>query len=123
MVNIGKINQERLSRMGDYGFQDDEPSEGIFGFRLELEEKNSYLVSAREALGFRQKDVTEEIGLPQTSLSSYENMIRYPSKEAQNMICSFYRDKGQFMLEEEVFPEELKSMGNIQRRFRLFNNK
>lgn len=84
-------------------------SEG-FNVRLESRLKNAALVSAREKLDLTQKRAAEEIGTYPTNLSRIELMKYYPPKELQKRICDFYRNKGVFMLEEDVFPEELENI-------------
>ena len=37
-------------------------------------------------------------------------MREYPSEETQKKICDFYRSLGVFLLEEDVFPKELKKL-------------
>lgn len=85
--------------------QDDEHK---FGIRLEARVKNSRLIEAREKLELTQEQAAKFIGISQTTLGNYELMRSYPSVEIQNQICEFYRANGQFLLEEDVFPNQLK---------------
>ena len=84
-----------------------ETDEG-FGFRLEARLKNAALIGARESLGLTQKEAAGRIGISPLCLNRYENMRAYPTEKKQKQVCSFYRNKGVFLLEEDVFPEELK---------------
>ena len=85
-------------------------SEKGFGIRLEARLKNAALVRAREQIKLPAVEVAKEIGIPYNSYLFYESMKKYPSKEAQEKICNFYRKRGVFLLEEDVFPEELKQI-------------
>lgn len=87
--------------------ENDEPVPG-FRLRLEARVKNGYLVGAREKLGLTLKEAGRKIGISDNTLCMYENMRTYPSEKSQNKICDFYRSQGEFMLEEEVFPKELR---------------
>jgi len=79
-------------------------SGNIFKVRIEARVKNASLVGARESAGLNCREAAERIGV---HYKSYESMRRYPSKNMQNRICDFYRGLGIFLLEEDVFPEEL----------------
>jgi transcriptional regulator with XRE-family HTH domain len=81
-----------------------------FALRLELRAKNSALVSARERLGLTQKEAAEKIGIAEGTLSAYERMRAYPQPKTQKMVCDFYRNREEFMFEDDVFPEELRSV-------------
>lgn len=83
-------------------------AESGFAVRLEARLKNARLVNARESLGLTAKTVAEKIGIAPPSYSRYENMRTLPSPRVQEKICRFYRKKGVFLLEEDVFPEELR---------------
>ncbi len=96
--------------MKKYTVRDDDYLQGTFPLRLELRIKNSMLVNAREHLGLTQREAAEKIGISPTSLSVFETMRKYPSPESQKKICDFYRDEGAFLLEEDVFPEELQAL-------------
>lgn len=89
-----------------------------FGLRLEARLKNSALVEAREKLGLTVEKASEQIGLGYGTYGNYERLTLYPSKETQHKICDFYRNKGAFLLEEDVFPEELKKLSkNISKKY------
>ena len=81
-----------------------------FGVRLEARLKNSALVEAREKLGLNIKEASERIGISYHSYTNSESMKSFPSQELQVKICDFYRKKGIFLLEEDVFPEELRNV-------------
>ena len=85
-------------------------SEGGFDLRLEAKLKNASLVNARESLGLKPQQVAEKIGISYGSYLNYEAMRNYPSLEVQKKICKFYRRKGVFLVEEDVFPEELRQV-------------
>lgn len=82
-----------------------------FDVRLEARLKNAALIRAREQLGLTQAEAARRMGFRYAAaLSNYENMSSYPSKRMQERICSFYRNNGIFILEEDVFPEELRNI-------------
>jgi len=85
-------------------------TEDGFSVRLEARLKNAKLVGARELAGLSAKEAAERIGISYYVYLSYESMRAYPSKERQKKICDFYRSLGIFLLEEDVFPEELKEL-------------
>jgi len=78
-----------------------------FKLRLEARLKNAALVTAREQLGLSAVDVSKQTGICYPLYLNYESMQRYPSPPTQKIICDFYRQRGVFMLEEDVFPESL----------------
>ena len=69
---------------------------------------NHQLVNARKELGYTQKEAAKMIGISLPLFSNYENMNKYPSSVIQEKICSFYRDRGVFLFEDDVFPKELQ---------------
>ncbi len=81
-----------------------------FQVRLEARVKNAALVSAREQLGLTVKAAAEGMGLSPSTLCYFENLRKYPASETMKKICEFYRRKGVFILEEDVFPEELRDV-------------
>jgi RNA polymerase sigma factor (sigma-70 family) len=81
-----------------------------FNIRLEARLKNSILIEAREKLGLSIKDVSEEIGIASSTYGTYERLVQYPSLKRQVDICNFFKDKGIFMEEENVFPKELTGL-------------
>ncbi len=92
-----------------------EQNEGVedgFTLRLEARLRNAKLVKAREEVkmrfGLTEKDVARGMGICFTSLYRYERMQCYPSPATQKKICDYYRKMGVFLLEEDIFPEELK---------------
>lgn len=81
-----------------------------FNIRLEARLKNAELVGAREMAGLTATEAAERIGISYGLYLSYQSMRKYPSEETQKKICDFYRNLGVFLLEEDVFPEELKEL-------------
>lgn len=79
-----------------------------FLLRLEARLKNAKLVGARESLGLTQKEVALALGISVPTYGEYETLKHYPSPKMQKKICDFYRRKGIFLFEEDVFPEELR---------------
>lgn len=79
-----------------------------FKVRAELRLKNAELFNARKTLDLTLGEAADRIGIIPMTLSNYENLKMYPSKESQEKICEFYRNQGVFLLEEDVFPEKLK---------------
>jgi len=69
--------------------------------------KNELLVETREKLGIRVSEVARTTGINISTLYAYECLTIYPSAENQRKICDFYRDKGVFVYEGDVFPEYL----------------
>lgn len=96
--------------MAKYPVQAAESLPDAFGIMAEVRLKNSALVSAREKLGLTQYEAAEKIGISAGTLSSYENMRSYPLEKTQRMICKFYRKRRIFLLEEDVFPEQLRAI-------------
>jgi len=61
----------------------------------------------REELGLTQKAVAKKIGI--SKLHYYRCESGYcPSERTRKRICNFYTRRGRLMLEEDVFPEELR---------------
>lgn len=81
-----------------------------FSLRLELRVKNSKLVQAREKLGLNAKEAAEKIGISHSTYVGAETMNIYPGPETRKKICEYYRNTGVFILEEEVFPIELRTV-------------
>lgn len=86
-----------------------------FDIRLEAKLKNATLVRAREKLELKPREVSEKIGIGYGYYLNIERMQVYPSQELQQKICGFYRAHGIFMLEEDVFPNELKQNKPMKR--------
>lgn len=87
-----------------------EYKEGEFDIRLEARLKNGALVRAREELGLTAKAAAEGIGVSYQTYINCEGMKYFPSSQMAERICGFYRDQGVFMLEEDIFPEELRGV-------------
>lgn len=87
-----------------------------FNVRLEVRVKNAQLVNARESLGLSAKSVAERMGIHYVTYLGFESMQRYPSEESQKKVCDFYRGNEVFLFEQDVFPQELKSV-RPQRRY------
>ena len=85
-------------------------SETGFDLRLEAKLKNARLVNARESLGLQPRGVAEQIGVGYQRYLDFEAMRRYPSPETQRKIIEFYLIRGVPLVEEEVFPEELRQV-------------
>lgn len=81
-----------------------------FNIRLEARLKNAKLVGAKEVVGLTSKEAAERIGINYISYLNCESMKVYPGEEMQKKICNFYRNSGVFLLEEDVFPKELKKL-------------
>lgn len=81
-----------------------------FNIRLEARLKNAELVGAKEMAGLTATEAAERIGISYTMYLGYESMRIYPTDERQKKICDFYRSLGVFLLEEDVFPKELKEL-------------
>jgi len=81
-----------------------------FNIRLEARLKNAELIGAREMAGLTAKEAAERIGISYAMYLGYESMRMYPSEKAQKNICGFYRNLGIFLLEEDIFPKELKAL-------------
>lgn len=81
-----------------------------FNIRLEARLKNAGLIGAREMAGLTAKEAAERIGIGYGSYLAFESMRMYPREERQKNICAFYRGLGVFLLEEDVFPKELKEL-------------
>src|SRR3989344_9471244 len=79
-----------------------------FSVRAETRYKNAALVNARGQLGLTIEAVAKQIGISPSLYWGLENMRRYPGEETQRKVCDFYRDKGTFLIEEDVFPEGLR---------------
>lgn len=93
--------------MANYPVQEAESPE-TFGLRLELKVKNTVLIQARKELGLTRREAAKAIGMHPQTLGRYENMKTYPSLEIQRKICDFYTSQGISMVEQDVFPDELK---------------
>jgi RNA polymerase sigma factor (sigma-70 family) len=70
--------------------------------------KNEALKEARKKAGLTVWEASRLIGLGYASYCGYETGKRYPLKKIQKRICEFYRSIGIFLLEEDVFPKELR---------------
>lgn len=81
-----------------------------FRVRVTARAKNGNLAAARERLGLTQKALAELLGISQYNYGKIENMRYYPNLELQKRICDFYRTRGIHILEEDVFPDELKDV-------------
>lgn len=79
------------------------------GIGLEAKLKSIALVEARKKLNISAKKAAKNIGISYIRYINYEAMKTYPNKEVQNKICSYYRGKGIFLLEEDTFPKELNN--------------
>jgi RNA polymerase sigma factor (sigma-70 family) len=90
-------------------YQHPNQNEG-FGIRLETRVKNAALVNAREQLGLSVKAAAEQMKVPYSTLIYCEGLKLYPSEKRKKRICSFYRRKGIFLVEEDVFPDELRTV-------------
>ena len=87
-----------------------------FNVRLEARLKNAELIGAREIAGLTIKETAERIGISYGYYLDCESMRAYPSEETQGKICEFYRNSGVFLLEEDVFPKELKKL-DLKRKY------
>lgn len=83
-------------------------TENGFSIRIVAKLKNAKLIGAREMLGLSAEKLAEQLGIGYNSYLDYEAMKRYPPAERQKVICDFFRENGVFLLEEDVFPEELR---------------
>ncbi len=83
---------------------------GEFNIRLEARLKNSALIEAREKLGLTIQEVSNLIGISTATYDRFELMQGYPSEKIQKKICDFYRKRGVFLYEEDVFPGELRNL-------------
>ena len=81
-----------------------------FAIRLEARFKNAELVRARESLDLNIQEAAEAMDLSPNTLCGFENLKSYPSQKSQEKICEFYRKNGYFVLEDDVFPQELKKV-------------
>ena len=79
-----------------------------FDVRITARLKNAKLIGAREMSGLTARAAAKDIGISYVYYLHIESMRHYPGKETQKKICDFYRSLGIFLLEEEVFPEELR---------------
>jgi len=80
-----------------------------FNVRLEVRLKNADLIRAREQLGIKSAiELARQIGISHPYYYRIESMQMYPSEKLQKRICDFFRERGLFLLEEYVFPKELK---------------
>jgi len=83
-------------------------SEEGFNIRLEARLKNADLVGARELAGLTAKEAAERIGISYGAYLSFESMKLYPAAKTRKKICDYYRELGVFVLEEDLFPDELR---------------
>jgi len=67
-------------------------------------------------LGLTAKEVVEKIGMSYIYYLNCESMRAYPGEKTQRKICDFYRSLGIFLLEEDVFPRELKEL-KLERKY------
>ena len=81
-----------------------------FNLRLETRFKNAALVGARETLGNTVKETSKKLGISYSTYHGYESMRSYPPQARQKKICEFFRKKGIFLLEEDVFPDQLRGV-------------
>jgi RNA polymerase sigma factor (sigma-70 family) len=81
---------------------------GGFKIRMEARLKNADLIGAREMAGLNAREAAEMIGMSYQYYLNCESMRIYPGRETQEKICKFYRSMGIFLLEDDVFPEELR---------------
>lgn len=81
-----------------------------FNVRLEARLKNAELTGAKEMAGLTATEAAKRIGISYGSYLAFESMRAYPSEETQKNICDFYRSLGVFLLEEDIFPKELKKL-------------
>ena len=79
--------------------------------------KNATLVEARKALELKTEQIAKELGIYASNYSNIENMDIYPGVDLQTRICDFFRSKGVFVLEEELFPEELNYLTKGERPY------
>ncbi len=73
----------------------------------ELKPKNIALIKARNNLNLTLEKAGRMIGINATALSAFEHLRKYPSRVTQERICNFYRKKGEFLYEPDVFPESM----------------
>ena len=81
-----------------------------FRVRVKASLKNAALVCAREKLGFSTRKAAEGIGIAYVTLWNIESMRCYPRAKSIRKIIDYYRSCGIFLLEEDVFPDELKKV-------------
>ncbi|MEI6731267.1 MAG: sigma factor-like helix-turn-helix DNA-binding protein [archaeon] len=67
--------------------------------------RNPHLLRARNFLNIPMSDVANAIGMPLTTYVHYETRGNSAPPEAQRKICQFFRDRGVFLFEADVFPE------------------
>lgn len=68
--------------------------------------KNSSLREIRNQLGLSLEKAAEGIGIHYQTLRRLEHSENYPEKITQEKIFDFYRRKGIFIFEEDVFPKK-----------------
>ncbi|MEK6927304.1 MAG: hypothetical protein AABX11_02630 [Nanoarchaeota archaeon] len=66
---------------------------------------NWMLKGARESLGLSRSQVQRATGVKIKNLHNYESRGVVPSLETQRKLCAFYTERGQVLLQEEVFPD------------------
>jgi len=87
-----------------------------FNIRLEARLKNAELVGAKEMAGLTATEAAKRIGMSYVYYLNCESMRAYPGEKIQRKICEFYRNSGVFLLEEDVFPKELKKL-DLKRKY------
>jgi transcriptional regulator with XRE-family HTH domain len=86
----------------------EEKYEGAFKSSLGVPKvENNVLVGARRKLGLSKVEISEVLGLSNSSYSDYENLQRYPSKNHQKIISEYFVKNGFNLLEEDIFPKEI----------------
>ena len=88
-----------------------------FSFRLEARLKNAALVGARETLGITAKAVADGTGISYKTYLDCEAMKHYPTTDTQDRICEYFSRRGISLIEEKVFPEELRDIISMGRTF------
>lgn len=73
-----------------------------------MKQKIMPLVQARKNLGLTVAEAARQIGMNYGHYYDIEGRNIYPSRKNRERICGFYRSKGVFLLEEEVFPAKSK---------------
>lgn len=86
-----------------------EPEKG-FDIRITAKFKNARLVGAKEMLDLSSIELCQQIGIGYQGYLNYENLRCYPSRETQEKICRFFRRRGIYLNEAEVFPEQLRGI-------------
>ena len=81
-----------------------------FRVRVKASLKNAALVCAREKLRLPIYKAAKEIGIAYLTLWNIESMRCYPRAKSIRKIIDYYKSCGIFLLEEDVFPDELKKI-------------